>query len=167
MKRIQSVRKSGLTFAPEAGTQRLRDVINKNITEDAVINTAKTAFSGGNTSVKLYFMLGLPTETFDDVAGIGNLAQKVVDTFYSLPERPKGRGHRVGQLLGLCAEALYPLSAGTSGRHRNYQGKAETSCGKRTQPQNQAQLERPRNKLSRGGACPRRQAYLRRHLRGL
>ena len=81
MKRIQSVRKSGLTFAPEAGTQRLRDVINKNITEDAVINTAKTAFSGGNTSVKLYFMLGLPTETFDDVAGIGNLAQKVVDTF--------------------------------------------------------------------------------------
>ena len=92
MKRIQSVRKSGLTFAPEAGTQRLRDVINKNITEDAVINTAKTAFSGGNTSVKLYFMLGLPTETFDDVAGIGNLAQKVVDTFYSLPERPKGKG---------------------------------------------------------------------------
>ena len=92
MQRVQKVRKSGLTFAPEAGTQRLRDVINKNITEDAVINTAKTAFSGGNTSVKLYFMLGLPTETFDDVAGIGNLAQKVVDTFYSLPERPKGKG---------------------------------------------------------------------------
>lgn len=92
MRRIQSVRKSGLTFAPEAGTQRLRDVINKNITEDAVINTAKTAFSGGNTSVKLYFMLGLPTETLEDVSGIGNLAQKVVDTFYSIPNKPKGKG---------------------------------------------------------------------------
>lgn len=92
MRRIQSVRKSGLTFAPEAGTQRLRDVINKNITEDAVINTAKTAFSGGNTSVKLYFMLGLPTETLEDVSGIGNLAQKVVDTFYSMPNKPKGKG---------------------------------------------------------------------------
>ena len=91
MRRIQSVRKSGLTFAPEAGTQRLRDVINKNITEDAVINTAKTAFSGGNTSVKLYFMLGLPTETLEDVSGIGNLAQKVVDTFYSMPNKPKGK----------------------------------------------------------------------------
>lgn len=92
MRRIQSVRKSGLTFAPEAGTQRLRDVINKNITEDAVINTAKTAFSGGNTSVKLYFMLGLPTETLEDVTGIGNLAQKVVDTFYGMPNKPKGKG---------------------------------------------------------------------------
>ena len=92
MRRIQSVRKSGLTFAPEAGTQRLRDVINKNITEDAVINTAKTAFSGGNTSVKLYFMLGLPTETLEDVSGIGHLAQKVVDTFYSMPNKPKGKG---------------------------------------------------------------------------
>lgn len=92
MRRIQSVRKSGLTFAPEAGTQRLRDVINKNITEEAVIETAKTAFSGGNTSVKLYFMLGLPTETFEDIAGIGNLAQKVVDTFYGMPSKPKGKG---------------------------------------------------------------------------
>jgi radical SAM superfamily enzyme YgiQ (UPF0313 family) len=92
MRRIQSVRKSGLTFAPEAGTQRLRDVINKNITEEAVIETAKTAFSGGNTSVKLYFMLGLPTETLEDIAGIGNLAQKVVDTFYGMPNRPKGKG---------------------------------------------------------------------------
>ena len=92
MKRIQSVRKSGLTFAPEAGTQRLRNVINKNVTEDEVIRTAKTAFSGGNSSVKLYFMLGLPTETLEDIEGIGTLAQKVVDTYYDMPTRPKGRG---------------------------------------------------------------------------
>lgn len=92
MKRIQSVRKSGLTFAPEAGTQRLRNVINKNVTEEEVIRTAKTAFSGGNTSVKLYFMLGLPTETLEDVEGIANLAQKVVDTFYDMPDRPRGKG---------------------------------------------------------------------------
>ncbi len=92
MDRIQSVRKSGLTFAPEAGTQRLRDVINKNVTEEEVIRTAKTAFSGGNTSVKLYFMMGLPTETMEDIEGIAALSQKVVDTYYHMPNKPKGRG---------------------------------------------------------------------------
>lgn len=92
MERIQSVRKSGLTFAPEAGTQRLRDVINKNITEEEVLRTAKTAFSGGNTAVKLYFMMGLPTETLEDIEGIAALAQKVVDTFYHMPDKPKGKG---------------------------------------------------------------------------
>lgn len=95
LKKIQSVRKSGLTFAPEAGTQRMRDVINKNITEEEILGTSRVAFAGGNTSVKLYFMLGLPTETLDDVAGIAVLAQKVVDTFYGLPERPKGKGVNV------------------------------------------------------------------------
>lgn len=89
--KLQKVRRGGLTFAPEAGTQRLRDVINKNVTEEEVINTCATAFAGGWTSVKLYFMLGLPTETLDDVAGIAQLSQKVVDTFYSIPERPKGK----------------------------------------------------------------------------
>ena len=92
MERIQSVRKSGLTFAPEAGTQRLRDVINKNITEEEVLRTAETAFSGGNTGVKLYFMMGLPTETMEDVEGIAHLSQKVLDTFYHMPNRPKGKG---------------------------------------------------------------------------
>ncbi len=92
MERIQSVRKSGLTFAPEAGTQRLRDVINKNITEEEVLRTAEIAFSGGNTGVKLYFMMGLPTETMEDVEGIAHLSQKVVDTFYHMPNRPKGKG---------------------------------------------------------------------------
>lgn len=95
LEKIQKVRKSSLTFAPEAGTQRLRDVINKNVTEDEVIRTAKIAFSGGMTSVKLYFMLGLPTETDEDLKGIADLAQKVVDTFYSMPDKPKGKGVNV------------------------------------------------------------------------
>ena len=68
MLRIQKVRKSGLTFAPEAGTQRLRDAINKNVTEEEILSTCATAFSGGWNSVKLYFMLGLPTETDEDVS---------------------------------------------------------------------------------------------------
>ncbi len=89
---ITSVRKSGLTFAPEAGTQRMRDVINKNITEEDVLKSCATAFSGGYTSVKLYFMIGLPNETDEDVVGIIDLAQKVVDSFYDMEDRPKGKG---------------------------------------------------------------------------
>lgn len=92
LEKVASVRKSGLTFAPEAGTQRLRDAINKNVTEKDVLDTCKVAFDGGYTAVKLYFMMGLPTETMEDIEGIAELAQKVVDLFYSLPDRPKGRG---------------------------------------------------------------------------
>lgn len=90
--KIKSVRKSGLTFAPEAGTQRLRDVINKNILESDVINSCSLAFAGGYTNVKLYFMLGLPTETMEDIEGIISLAHKVVDAFHTMPNRPKGKG---------------------------------------------------------------------------
>ena len=71
MEKVQKVKKSGLTFAPEAGKQRLRDVINKNVLEEDLIRTAKIAFSGGYNRIKLYFMLGLPTETDEDVLGIG------------------------------------------------------------------------------------------------
>lgn len=88
---IQKVRKSGLTFAPEAGTQRLRDVINKNITEDEIFRACKLAFDGGYTAVKLYFMLGLPTETDDDIRGIAELAKKICDLFYQNPNRQRGR----------------------------------------------------------------------------
>ena len=92
---IKTVRKSGLTFAPEAGSQRLRDAINKNVHEDELINTCRVAFDGGYTTVKLYFMIGLPTETMDDVADIANLGRKVVDTFYSAEGRVKGKSPRV------------------------------------------------------------------------
>ena len=78
MLKLQKVRKSGLTFAPEAGTQRLRDAINKNVTEEEILSTCEIAFSGGWNNVKLYFMLGLPTETDEDVLGIAELVYKIL-----------------------------------------------------------------------------------------
>ncbi|MEG0036471.1 MAG: radical SAM protein, partial [Oscillospiraceae bacterium] len=78
MNRVQQVRKSGLTFAPEAGTQRLRDAINKNVLEEDLLNTCKIAFQGRWNNIKLYFMLGLPTETDEDVLAIADLAMKVL-----------------------------------------------------------------------------------------
>ncbi len=95
LEKIKKVRKSGLTFAAEAGTQRLRDVINKNVTEDELMNTCRIAFEGGYSSVKLYFMMGLPTETDEDIIGIADLAHRVVDLYYSIPDKPKGRGVQV------------------------------------------------------------------------
>ena len=91
MEQLTKVRRSGLTFAPEAGTQRLRDVINKNITEQEVMTTVRKAFGGGWMAVKLYFMIGLPTETLEDIDGIADLAQQVVDEYYSNPDKPKGK----------------------------------------------------------------------------
>ena len=95
MNKIKTVRKSGLTFAPEAGSQRMRDVINKNVRHDELMQTCATAFAGGWTTVKLYFMIGLPTETMDDVADIAHLGQSVVDTYYQTPNRAKGKSVRV------------------------------------------------------------------------
>ena len=89
MERVQHVRKSGLTFAPEAGTQRLRDAINKNVTEEDLLRSCRTAFSGGWSSVKLYFMLGLPTETDEDVLGIADLAEKVYKAWKETTPNPK------------------------------------------------------------------------------
>lgn len=87
--KIKSVRRSGLTFAPEAGSQRLRDVINKNITEEAIFKSCRIAFEGGYSSVKLYFMLGLPTETMEDISAIKELADKIIDLYYNTPCRSK------------------------------------------------------------------------------
>ena len=94
MEKLQTVRKSGLTFAPEAGTQRLRDVINKNLTEEEILNTCTQAFSGGWNSVKLYFMLGLPTETDEDVLGIAELVYKIIQAWKENAVNKK-RGLRV------------------------------------------------------------------------
>lgn len=92
MEKVQAVKKSGLTFAPEAGTQRLRDVINKNVLEEDLLRTAGIAFDGGYNRIKLYFMIGLPTETMEDVEGIAELAEKVIGVFYQIPkEIRKGR----------------------------------------------------------------------------
>ncbi len=92
IEKTSKVRKSGLTFAAEAGTQRLRDVINKNVTWDEIEKTCSIAFAAGYTSVKLYFMMGLPTETMADIEGIAETAQRVVDLFYSTPNRPRSKG---------------------------------------------------------------------------
>ncbi len=96
---MQDIRKSGLTFAPEAGSQRLRDAINKNISEKEIMDTCAAAFKEGYTSVKLYFMIGLPTETDEDILAIAKLAQDIVDLYYSLPERKKGKGVSVSVSL--------------------------------------------------------------------
>ncbi len=94
MEKLQTVRKSGLTFAPEAGTQRLRDVINKNLTEEEILTTCRNAFSGGWNNVKLYFMLGLPTETDEDVLGIAELVYKIIQAWKECASNKK-RGLRV------------------------------------------------------------------------
>lgn len=95
IEKTTKVRKSGLTFAAEAGTQRLRDVINKNVTWDEIEKTCNIAFSEGYTSVKLYFMMGLPTETMEDIEGIAETAQRIVDLYYHNPDKPKGKSVQV------------------------------------------------------------------------
>ena len=95
VEKTTKVRKSGLTFAAEAGTQRLRDVINKNVTWEQIERGCRIAFSEGYTAVKLYFMMGLPTETMEDIKGIADTAQQVVDLFYQIPDRPKGKSVQV------------------------------------------------------------------------
>lgn len=91
MGKVQKQRKSSITFAPEAGSQRLRDVINKGITEEDILSGASEAFRGGWTRVKLYFMLGLPTETYEDIEAIAKLGQDIVEKYYELPKEVRKR----------------------------------------------------------------------------
>lgn len=91
MNKVQKVRKSGITFAPEAGTQRLRDVINKNITEENIMQSTSRLFRGGWTNVKLYFMIGLPTETEEDVLGIALLAEAVLGKYFEIPKEERAK----------------------------------------------------------------------------
>ncbi len=95
LERMQEVRKGGLTFAPEAGTQRMRDVINKGVTEADLLRAVRDAFDAGWTGIKLYFMIGLPTETDEDILGIADLARKVSAAFYELPKEKRGKGLRL------------------------------------------------------------------------
>lgn len=89
---IQKVRKTGLTFAPEAGSQKMRDVINKGVTEEDLIKSVTSAFELGWSTIKLYFMIGLPFEDFEDVEGIADLSQKVVEAYYSVPKDKRQKG---------------------------------------------------------------------------
>ncbi len=95
LERMQSVRKAGLTLAPEAGTQRLRDVINKGVTEEDLLRSVRDAFESGWNGVKLYFMIGLPTETDEDLLGIVDLARKVSQVYYSMPKENRTKGLRI------------------------------------------------------------------------
>lgn len=95
IKEIQKVRKTGLTFAPEAGSQRMRDVINKGVTEENLMTSVKNAFESGWSTIKLYFMLGLPYETIEDVIGISDLGHKVVEKYYEIPKEIRKKGLKV------------------------------------------------------------------------
>lgn len=128
MAKIATVRSSSLTFAPEAGTQRLRDVINKNVTEEDLFHAVNVAYAGGKSQVKLYFMEGLPTETNEDLAGIARPRTPGRGGVLPQPDRPKGRSPQVThQRFLLCAQALYAVPVGAAGFHGDAGGKAEVS----------------------------------------
>jgi radical SAM superfamily enzyme YgiQ (UPF0313 family) len=95
IKEIQKVRKTGLTFAPEAGSQRMRDIINKGVTEQNLLDSVTSAFKSGWSTIKLYFMLGLPYERDEDILGIAELGKKVVEQYYSVPKEERKKGLRV------------------------------------------------------------------------
>ena len=95
IKEIQKVRKTGLTFAPEAGSQRMRDIINKGLTEERILEAAKSAFESGWSTIKLYFILGLPYETTEDAAGIGELAEKMADVYFGIPKDVRNKGLKI------------------------------------------------------------------------
>lgn len=95
IKEIQKVRKTGLTFAPEAGSQRMRDIINKGLTEERILEAAKSAFESGWSTIKLYFILGLPYETAEDAAGIGELAEKMADVYFGIPKDVRNKGLKI------------------------------------------------------------------------
>lgn len=95
IKEIQKVRKTGLTFAPEAGSQRMRDIINKGLTEERILEAAKSAFESGWSTIKLYFILGLPYETTEDAAGIGELAEKMADVYFGVPKDVRNKGLKI------------------------------------------------------------------------
>ena len=105
LKDIQKVRKTGLTFAPEAGSQRMRDIINKGLTEEKILDAATSAFEAGWKTLKLYFMVGLPYETLDDCRGIGELAEKIV---YRYKQVPKTKGNNKGLRLTVSTSILVP-----------------------------------------------------------
>ena len=95
IKEIQKVRKTGLTFAPEAGSQRMRDIINKGLTEERILEATKNAFESGWSTIKLYFILGLPYEELEDAAGIGELAEKMAAVYYDIHKDKRAKGLKI------------------------------------------------------------------------
>lgn len=126
MNKVQDVKKSSLTFAPEAGSQRLRNVINKGLTEEVILQGAKLAFEGGWTRVKLYFMLGLPFETEEDIRGIGELCNKIAATFYdTVPkEKRNGRVQIVASTSFFIPKPFTPFQWASQNRKEEFLDKA-------------------------------------------
>ena len=118
MERVQKTRKSGLTFACEAGTQRLRDVINKNIREEDVLHACEIAFQGGWNNVKLYFMMGLPTETYEDLDGISDICKKGRLLLARKHAQPRTRRANHGFGIVLRAQAADSVPVGRAGHAR-------------------------------------------------
>jgi radical SAM superfamily enzyme YgiQ (UPF0313 family) len=102
MSKVQDIKKSSLTFAPEAGSQRMRNVINKGLTEEDILNGCSLAFNGGWNKVKLYFMLGLPTETEDDMKAIAELAEEVAKKYYEIP-----KSERNGKVMVTASSSFF------------------------------------------------------------
>ena len=119
MSKVQDIRKSSLTFAPEAGSQRMRDVINKGLTKEIILDGAMQAFNGGWNRVKLYFMLGLPMEEFDDIEEIAKLANEIASAYYTIPKEEKIRqGEYSGEHITFCTETVYAFPVGVNEQSR-------------------------------------------------
>ncbi len=126
MSKVQDVRKSSLTFAPEAGSQRLRDVINKGLTEEDILSGAGQAFDGGWSRVKLYFMLGLPTETEEDMKGIAHLADKIARRYYEIPkEKRNGKCQITVSTSFFVPKPFTPFQWASMNRKEEFLGKAK------------------------------------------
>ena len=125
MSKVQDVRKSSLTFAPEAGSQRLRNVINKGLTEEVILEGAGQAFEGGWTRVKLYFMLGLPTETEEDMKAIAHLAEKIAKRYYEIPkDQRNGKCQIVASTSFFIPKTFTPFQSATMLNKEDYIAKA-------------------------------------------
>ena len=125
MSKVQDIRKSSLTFAPEAGTQRLRNVINKGLTEEVILNGSKMAFDGGWNRVKLYFMLGQPTETIEDIEGIAELAERIAEVYYQIPkEQRNGKVQIVASSSFFVPKPLTPFQWASMNTKEEFMDKA-------------------------------------------
>lgn len=143
MNKVQDVKKSSLTFAPEAGSQRLRNVINKGLTEEVILNGAKLAFEGGWTRVKLYFMLGLPFETEEDIKGIADLCNKIAAVFYeTVPkEKRNGRVQIVASTSFFIPKSFTPFQWASQCRKEDFLDKAYLTRTSITQQLNQKSIK--------------------------
>ena len=125
MSKVQDVKKSSLTFAPEAGSQRLRNVINKGLTEEDILNGSALAFQGGWNRVKLYFMLGLPTETVEDMEGIALLSEKIAEKYYEIPkDKRNGKVQVVASTSFFVPKPFTPFQWAQMSTKEEFLGKA-------------------------------------------